>query len=92
MRTAVVAGPGNRLRAGLDRLRGASGPEAVFRTIPGVGAALALRLHDELGVETLDDAEDIKDVPDAILSEALQITADLAQIEPRYVARVRPAS
>jgi hypothetical protein len=45
-----------------------------------------------LGVATLDDAEDIKDVPDAILSEALQITADLAQIEPRYVARVRPAS
>jgi len=45
-----------------------------------------------LGVATLEDAEDIKDVPDAILSEALQITADLAQIEPRYVARVRPAS
>jgi carboxyl-terminal processing protease len=45
-----------------------------------------------LGVATLDDAEDIKDVPDAILSEALQITADLSQIEPRYVARARPAS
>lgn len=43
--------------ARLDRLRGAAGPEAVFRTIPGVGAALALRLHDELGVDTLEALE-----------------------------------
>lgn len=43
--------------ARLDRLRGAAGPEAVFRTIPGVGATLALRLHDELGVETLEALE-----------------------------------
>lgn len=43
--------------ARLDRLRGAAGPEAVFRTIPGIGAALALRLHDELGVETLEGLE-----------------------------------
>jgi hypothetical protein len=43
--------------ARLDRLRGAAGPEAIFRTIPGVGAALALRLHDELGVDTLEALE-----------------------------------
>ncbi|HET9822586.1 MAG TPA: helix-hairpin-helix domain-containing protein [Burkholderiaceae bacterium] len=40
-----------------DRLRGAAGPEAVFRTIPGVGPQLALRLHDELGVDTLEALE-----------------------------------
>jgi hypothetical protein len=41
----------------LDRLRGAAGAEAVFRTIPGVGPQLALRLHDELGVDTLEALE-----------------------------------
>lgn len=41
----------------LDRLRGAAGGEAIFRTIPGVGPQLALRLHDELGVETLEALE-----------------------------------
>jgi hypothetical protein len=34
--------------------------------------------------------EDIKDPPDAILEEASEITADLTQIEPRYVARTPP--
>ena len=57
----IAAAIGEIVRTGrwmrLDRLRGASGPEAVFRTIPGVGAALALRLHDELGVETLETLE-----------------------------------
>ena len=41
----------------LERLRGSAGPEAVFRTIPGVGSALALRLHDDLGVDTLEALE-----------------------------------
>ena len=57
----IAAAIGEIVRTGrwmrLDRLRGASGPEAVFRTIPGVGVALALRLHDELGVETLEALE-----------------------------------
>jgi carboxyl-terminal processing protease len=43
-----------------------------------------------LGEDSLDDAEDIKDLPDAILTEASQITADLVQLEPRYVARTKP--
>ena len=34
------------------------------------------------GEESLDDAEDIKDLPDSILAEAAQITADLVQVEP----------
>lgn len=41
----------------LDRLRGVAGAEAVLRTIPGVGPHLALRLHDELGVDTLEALE-----------------------------------
>ena len=41
----------------LDRLRGGANPEAVFRTIPGVGPRLALQLHDELGVDTLEGLE-----------------------------------
>ncbi|HTP73797.1 MAG TPA: helix-hairpin-helix domain-containing protein [Burkholderiaceae bacterium] len=41
----------------LERLRGTSDPQAVFRTIPGVGPQLAARLHDELGVDTLEDLE-----------------------------------
>jgi len=41
----------------LDRLRGAADAEAVFRTVPGVGPQLALRLHDELGVDTLEALE-----------------------------------
>jgi carboxyl-terminal processing protease len=45
-----------------------------------------------LGDEVLDDAEDIKDRPDAILGEASQITADLVQVEPRYLARAKPGS
>lgn len=41
----------------LERLRGEADPDALFRTIPGVGAELAHRLHDELGVQTLEALE-----------------------------------
>jgi carboxyl-terminal processing protease len=43
-----------------------------------------------LGEESLDDADDIKDLPDAILAEASQITADLVQVEPRVMAKSKP--
>jgi carboxyl-terminal processing protease len=43
-----------------------------------------------LGEDALDDADDIKDLPDAILAEASQITADLVQVEPRVMARAKP--
>jgi len=45
-----------RLRL-LDRLEGEVSPEALFATLPGVGEELARRIHDELGVETLEDLE-----------------------------------
>jgi DNA polymerase (family X) len=41
----------------LERLRGSADPQALFRTIPGVGAQLAHRLHEELGVDTLEALE-----------------------------------
>lgn len=41
----------------LERLRGGSDPEALFRTIPGVGPDLAMRLHEALGVDSLEALE-----------------------------------
>jgi carboxyl-terminal processing protease len=42
------------------------------------------------GESPLKSVDEIKDPPDAILAEAAQITADLTQLEPRYMARTRP--
>ena len=41
----------------LERLRGEAGAEALLTTIPGVGAELAKRIHEQLGVETLEELE-----------------------------------
>ena len=41
----------------LDRLRGAADSVAVLATVPGIGQRLALRLHDDLGIQTLEDLE-----------------------------------
>jgi putative hydrolase len=41
----------------LDRLRGTLDPVALFATIPGVGPQLARRIHDTLGVDTLEALE-----------------------------------
>ena len=41
----------------LDRLRGQSDPVAVLASVPGIGRRLAGRLHDELGLHTLEDLE-----------------------------------
>jgi len=41
----------------LDRLRGEADPAALLASVPGVGRVLAHRLHDELGLETLEDLE-----------------------------------
>jgi len=41
----------------LDRLRGTFDPQTAFRAIPGVGPQLAARMHDELGVDTLEELE-----------------------------------
>lgn len=41
----------------LSRLDGHVSPEDLFMTIPGIGEELAARIHDELGVETLEQLE-----------------------------------
>jgi len=41
----------------LERLEGQVSPEDLFTTVPGIGEALARRLHRALGVETLEDLE-----------------------------------
>jgi len=41
----------------LERLRGSVSPEELFRSIPGVGVALARRLHESLDVDTLEELE-----------------------------------
>ncbi|HSL69282.1 MAG TPA: helix-hairpin-helix domain-containing protein [Longimicrobiales bacterium] len=41
----------------LDRLRGHVSPEDLFLTLPGIGESLAHRIHDQLGIETLEELE-----------------------------------
>jgi hypothetical protein len=41
----------------LQRLRGESDPELLFATVPGIGPRLAERLHQELGLSTLEELE-----------------------------------
>jgi len=41
----------------LERLRGESEPEDLFRALPGIGPATARRLHDHLHVDTLEALE-----------------------------------
>lgn len=41
----------------LDRLRGESGAVELLRTVPGIGAVHAQHLHDDLGIDSLEDLE-----------------------------------
>lgn len=41
----------------LERLRGALDPAKLFQTLPGIGPKLAERIHDELGIDTLEELE-----------------------------------
>lgn len=41
----------------LERLRGASDPEALLMSVPGIGRKTAERLHEELGVDSLEALE-----------------------------------
>ncbi|MFS8086639.1 MAG: helix-hairpin-helix domain-containing protein [Acidobacteriota bacterium] len=43
--------------AQLERLRGSVDPTALFQAIPGIGPEFAQRIHDTLGVETLEALE-----------------------------------
>jgi DNA polymerase (family X) len=41
----------------LERLRGESDPVALLASIPGIGKVLATRLHENLGIDTLEELE-----------------------------------
>jgi len=41
----------------LDRLRGESDPVEILASVPGIGARTAARIHDRLGINTLEELE-----------------------------------
>jgi hypothetical protein len=41
----------------LDRLRGAADPVTVLASVPGIGRVFAKRLHEQLGIDTLEQLE-----------------------------------
>ena len=58
---AIGAAIEEMLRTGrwsqLDRMRGGVEPEALFRALPGVGPALAKRIHETLDIDSLEALE-----------------------------------
>src|SRR6185295_5764510 len=68
--------------AQLERLRGSLDPATLFQTVPGIGPELARRIHDALGIETL---------------EALEVAChegrlgEVDGVGPRRVAAIRAA-
>jgi len=81
----------------LDRLRGSLDPVRLFRTVPGIGPGLAQRIHDTLGVETLEALESaahdgrLDEVPGVGPRRAASIRAALAEILDRSRLRRRAA-
>jgi len=41
----------------LERLEGQASPEELFETVPGIGVKTAHRIHETLGIETLEELE-----------------------------------
>ena len=78
----------------LARLRGSAEPEALLRTVPGVGTELARSLHEELHVDTLEGLESaghegrLEGVKGVGPRRAMAIQASLASMLGR---RVEPA-
>ncbi len=86
---AELAGAGRW--AYLERLRGSTEPQDVFCAIPGVGPALATRLHETLHVDTLEQLEAAlhdgsRTAPGVGPRRRAALRAALAQM----LARIRP--
>jgi hypothetical protein len=64
----------------LERLRGAADPLALLATVPGIGRRTAARLHDDLGIESLEELE--RAAHDGRL-------ASIAGIGPKRLAGIR---
>jgi hypothetical protein len=81
----------------LERLRGAADPEMLFTTIPGIGPDLARRIHDRLGIETLEALEAaaydgrLDQVPGIGPRRIESLRASLATALGRSQLRRRPA-
>lgn len=76
----------------LERLKGTSNPEAMFRSVPGIGPELSKRIHEHLHVETLEALEAaahdgrLERVPGISARRAAMVRGALAEL----LARVRP--
>lgn len=88
--------------ARLDRLRGAADPETLLKTVPGIGARLAHKLHEALDVASLEALEiaahdgRLEKLPGIGTRRAAAIRANLATMLgrigwPRAVDREGPA-
>jgi Holliday junction resolvasome RuvABC DNA-binding subunit len=84
--------------AQLARLRGDADPEALFRSVPGIGEETARAIHDALHVDTLEALETaahdgrLEDVRGVGARRAAQIRASLASMLGRRVARAPRAA
>ncbi len=83
--------------AQLDRLRGEATPEALFRSVPGIGDALARRLVTQLDVETLEELEialrlDDRTVPGIGPRRREAILAALSERLSRFRRMARPGA
>lgn len=93
--TAIAEMLGTGRWAQLERLRGTLDPERLFRAVPGVGAALARRIHDALHVDTLEALEvaahdgRLAAVPGVGPRRAAALRASLASMLGRSRLRVR---
>jgi hypothetical protein len=73
----------------LDRLRGSLEPTRLFATVPGIGKALAERIHDSLSVDTLEALEvaaydgRLQEVPGIGLRRVQMLRAALAEMLSR---------
>lgn len=82
--------------AQLERLRGALDPEKLFQTVPGIGPALAQRIHDTLDVDTLEALEAaahdgrLEAVPGVGARRATAIQATLGSMLGRMRRRPEP--
>jgi putative hydrolase len=91
-----IARTGHLMR--LDRLRGETSPETLFRNLPGVGPALARRIHDSLHVDTLEALElaahdgSLAAVPGIGERRVAAIRAGLAALLGRWASGKRRSS
>lgn len=88
--------------ARLDRLRGSADPETLLKTLPGIGPALARKLHEALDVSSLEGLEvaahdgRLERLPGIGARRAAAIRASLATMlgrigPPRGLSREGPA-